>query len=75
MANASVKLEKRRDKNGELIIKNVPIVIDFSFDSKRMWVYTGERIDSSKWDEKTGKVKSSAIGALEINNLTKILAH
>jgi integrase len=34
-----------------------------------MWIPTGERIDAQRWDEDKQKVKSSAIGAAEINSL------
>lgn len=71
MANATPKLEKRKDKNGELIIKNVPILIDFTFDGKRMWVSTGEHIDANKWDEKNHRVKPSVTGSMEINLLVQ----
>ncbi len=72
MANATPKLEQRKDsKTGQLINKNVPIVIDFTFDGKRMWIQTGERIDENKWDKNNNRVKSSASGSLEINNLIK----
>jgi len=50
MANATPKLEKRKDKNGELIIKNVPVLIDFTFNGKRLWLSTGEHCDANKWD-------------------------
>jgi len=69
MANATPKLEKRKDKNGDLIIKNVPIVIDFTFDGKRMWLSTGEHCDAIKWDEKNNRVKPSVTGSVEINLL------
>ncbi|MCC8410991.1 phage integrase SAM-like domain-containing protein [Mucilaginibacter sp. UR6-1] len=69
MANTKFYIEKRKDPNGDLIVKNVPILLSFSFNANRMWIQTGERIDASKWDEDKQKVKSSAIGAGEINNL------
>jgi integrase len=69
MANATPKLEKRKDKSGELIIKNVPILIDFTFDGKRMWLSTGEHIDVTKWDEKNNRVKPSVTGSMEMNLL------
>jgi integrase len=69
MANATPKLEKRKNKNGELIVKNTPILIDFTFDGKRMWVSTGEHIDANKWDEKNHRVKSSVTGSMEMNLL------
>ncbi|SEA92397.1 site-specific integrase [Pedobacter hartonius] len=70
--NAVPKLEKRRDKNtGMVISKNVPILIDVTFDSKRLWLQTGERIDENKWDVKNNRVKPSVTGSVEINNLIK----
>jgi len=72
MANATPKLEQRKDsKTGQLITKDVPVVIDFTFDGKRMWIQTGERIDENKWDKNNNRVKSSASGSLEINELIK----
>jgi len=71
MANATPKLEKRKDKNGELIIKNVPILIDFTFNGKRMWLSTGEHIDYNKWDGINQRVKSSVTGSSEINQVIK----
>lgn len=69
MANATPKLEKRKDKSGELIIKNVPVLIDFTFDGKRMWISTGEHCDANKWDEKNNRVKPSVTGSMEMNLL------
>jgi len=70
MAKTTPKLETRKDKNtGELIVKNVPILIDVTFDGMRTWVSTGERIDVSKWDAKNHRVKPSVTGSMEINML------
>ena len=71
MAKATPKLEKRKDKNGELITKNVPILIDFTFDGKRLWLFTGEHCDAAKWDDKNNRVKASVIGSAEINEILK----
>lgn len=72
MANATPKLEKRKDKKtGELIVKDVPILIDFTFDGKRLWVSTGEHCDANKWDDKNNRVKASVIGSAEINEVIK----
>jgi integrase len=71
MANATPKLEQRKDKNGELIIKNVPILIDFTFDGKRLWLSTGEHVDANKWDSSNNRVKSSVNGSSEINQVIK----
>lgn len=51
-------LEKRKNKEtGELITDNVPIILFFSFDGKRLQYYIGYRIDNDKWDEAEQKVK------------------
>ena len=67
-------LEKRKDKiTNELIIDNVPIILFFSYDGKRLQYFTGYRIDSSKWDDTKQEVKRNNfnkdnISATEINN-------
>jgi len=69
MASIKFYIEKRKGDDGLVMIKNVPILISFSFANNRMWITTGERIDASKWDEEKQKVKGSANGASEINNV------
>ena len=73
---SSVKfyLEKRKDKEtGEIITKNVPIFLFFSFDGKRMQYYTGYRIDQDKWNESDQKVRRNnfnkdGVSSTEIND-------
>ncbi len=56
-SNINFRLEKRKDKNtGELITENIPIILDFTFDGKRLQFFTGLRIDKKKWDENTQRV-------------------
>jgi integrase len=50
MAIFKYYLEKRKDKEGEIITKNVPIIYSFSFDGYRIKTFSGERIDSTLWD-------------------------
>ncbi|MDB5005695.1 MAG: hypothetical protein JWP45_88 [Mucilaginibacter sp.] len=69
MASIKFYIEKRKGADGLVATKNVPILLSFSFANNRMWVPTGERIDATKWDEDKQKVKSSANGAIEINNV------
>lgn len=69
MANTKFYIEKRKGTDGNILTKNVPILLSFSFNSNRIWIQTGERIDSNKWDDDKQKVKSSAIGAADINNV------
>lgn len=51
MAIFKYYLEKRKDKDGEIITKNVPIIYSFSFDGYRIKTYSGERIDLKLWDD------------------------
>ena len=51
MASVKFYIEKRKDKAGRLKAKNVPVLLFFSFDGKRLQYYSGERIDSDDWDE------------------------
>lgn len=68
MAKATPKLEQRKDaKTGLLREINVSILIDFSFDGKRIWIQTGLRIDKKNWDEKNSRVKPNVIGSVEMN--------
>lgn len=67
----SFRLEKRKDKNGNLP-EEMPINADITFGGKRIWYYSGYRIASGKWDEKTQRVKrnnfnSDDVSATDIN--------
>ncbi|MDQ6482346.1 tyrosine-type recombinase/integrase [Dyadobacter sp. LHD-138] len=52
-------LEKRKDKNGALILINVPIRMAVSFAGNRLMLYAGYRIDSVKWDGKKQRAKNN----------------
>lgn len=73
----SFRLEKRKDKNGNLP-EELPINADITFGGKRIWYYSGSRIALTKWDEKAQRVKrnnfnSDDISASDINQrLVKI---
>jgi hypothetical protein len=54
-------LEKRKDKSGNLIEKDMAINLFFSFDGKRMQFYTGRRIDLKKWESESQRVKRNNI--------------
>ena len=73
MASVKVYVEKRNDKEGILIEKNVPIILSFSFDGQRLIEFTGERIDINKWDTAKQRVKKSVGGSLEVNALIESL--
>jgi integrase len=60
--SVTFRLETRIDKEtGQLITENVPIIMDFTFDSKRMKYFTGHRIDTLKWNREDQEVKKNNI--------------
>ncbi|MCC2599778.1 site-specific integrase [Sphingobacterium sp. FBM7-1] len=68
MAKATAKLEQRKDsKTGLVRENNVPILIDFTFSGKRLWIQTGISIDRKNWDQKNHRIKSSVINSMELN--------
>ena len=60
--STSFTLDRRLDKDGQPILKNLPINMDFTFSGKRLRYYTGYRIDADKWldvketDPQTGEI-------------------
>ncbi|MEI6766372.1 MAG: tyrosine-type recombinase/integrase [Bacteroidota bacterium] len=73
-SKVTFRLEQRKDKmTGEIVKDNVPIILDFSFDGKRLQYYTGYRIDANKWDANSQSVVKNNINkagatSREINN-------
>ncbi len=68
MSEVRFYLEKRKDKEtGELIIENVPILLFYSFNNKRLQFYTGLRVDAKKWDKGNMQVKKNYAETSEIN--------
>ena len=69
------------EKGKELITENVPIYLFFNFDGKQLRYYTGYRIDRSKWNPETERVKRNVFNkigesATDINNhLREIETH
>lgn len=69
MASIKLYVERRKDKKtGEVRIKNVPIVLSFSYEGARLMLLTGEKIDVNKWDVKKQRVKTQVNGAIQINH-------
>jgi len=60
--NIKISPEKRKDKSGEPIIKNVPIMADLRFGGKRMFYYTGYRIDVDKFNNEKQQAKKNSSG-------------
>ncbi len=60
--NIKIVPEKRKNKSGEPIIKNVPIMADIRFGGKRMFYYTGFRIDVDKFNNENQQAKKNCSG-------------
>ena len=70
------RLEQRRsnpkDKTSPVIVENVPIIADITFNGRRIFYFSGHRVDVAKWDADKQKVKRNNINgkgesATEIN--------
>jgi len=59
--------ERRKNEMGILRVKNVPILLFFSFEGHRLQYYSGERIDLKDWDFKNRRVQSTNPGYISIN--------
>lgn len=80
MAIPKFYLEKRKDKDGVLIVKDVPILLFYSFGSGRLQYYTGQRVDSKHyldkyWTKGKPPIKTGAPGSANINTYLDILAY
>ena len=74
MASVRFYLEKRKDEFGRTRTKQVPILLYFSFDGKRLQLNTGERIDSTEWDFEEQRMLASARGSKAMNKYLQALA-
>ena len=74
MASVRFYLEKRKDENGRTRTKQVPILLYFSFDGKRLQLNTGERINFSDWDFRAQRVLAPARGSKAMNRYLQSLA-
>jgi len=73
MASVNFYLEKRRDQNRRLKRQNVPVLMYFSYDGKRLQMNTGEKTDFEKWDFKQQKIIDKVPQSEQINgNLTSL---
>lgn len=71
MASVNFYLEKRRDLNKRIKKQNVPVLMYFSYDGKRLQMNTGEKTDFEKWDFKQQKIIDKVSQSEQINgNLT-----
>ncbi len=75
MASIRFYIEKRTDKKtGKIRTTNVPIFLSFTFQRKRLILYTQERINIKDWDFEKQRVKSHVRGATQINAYLESLA-
>jgi integrase len=74
MATVRFYLEKRKDVDGHIRRKNVPILAYFSFEGKRLQLTTGERINFSDWDFQEQRAYPDSKGAKQLNNYLQSLA-
>ena len=60
----TIAIEKRK-KDGVLITENVPIRARVVYNGGRVELFTGYRIDASKWDEAKEKVRNGCTNKLK----------
>ncbi len=60
--NVSFRLEQRKDKDGILIEKNVPVFADITFNSQRLWYYTGYRVYRANFDNEKQQARKNSSG-------------
>lgn len=74
MGSVRFYLEKRKDENGRTRTKQVPVLLYFSFESKRLQLNTGERIDAADWDFDEPRMLTTARGSKAMNKCLQALA-
>ena len=61
--NVKFAPEKRNDKAGQPIVKNVPIFAFITFGGKKMYFFTGYRIDVDNFDYETQEATKNSTGS------------
>jgi hypothetical protein len=59
--NLKILLKKRKDKDGNLIVEQVPLLADISFAGKRMYYYTGYKVDARNFDPASNRIKKTTL--------------
>ncbi len=67
MASVRYYIEKRRDDHGRIRTQNVPVLLYFSFDGKRIQINTGERVNARDWDSEQQAVRPETPGSKQLN--------
>lgn len=73
MASIKYYIEKRRDGHGRLKTRNIPILLFFSFDGKRLQLNTGEKVNAGDWDGDKQMVRPGVPGGEQVNRYLKAL--
>jgi integrase len=60
--NVKFAPEKRNDKTGQPIVKNVPIFAGITFANTRLFYFTGFRLDVDKFDPEKQEAKKNSVG-------------
>jgi integrase len=75
MATVRLYPEKRKNESGVLRVRNVPLLLFFHYNGKRMQMYTGERIHLSDWDAVNERVLPSNPAHQELNAYLEMLSN
>ncbi|KPK82774.1 MAG: hypothetical protein AMS27_14025 [Bacteroides sp. SM23_62_1] len=67
MASVKFYLEKRRDQNGRIKTRNVPVLLYFSYDGRRLQLNTGEKTDFENWDFESQKIRKEVSFSEQVN--------
>ncbi len=67
MASVRYYIEKRRGENGRTRTENVPILLYFSFEGKRLQINTGEKVNAGDWDSDQQAVRPETSGSKQLN--------
>jgi len=59
--SATPKPERRKGKDGNVIVDNVPLLIDIAYGGNRFFITSGFRVNIAKWDSVTMKAMPNTI--------------
>ncbi len=60
-------VEKRKDKNGRLMVKDCPVFMSISFSGNRVIIGTGIRVDLHGWDPERQRLKATHLESYAAN--------
>jgi integrase len=74
MASVRFYIEKRRDERGRMRTHNIPILLYFSYEGRRLQLHTGEKVDFGEWDSQRQRVRDEVPGSKALNRYLQSLA-